>query len=253
MKRLLLPLLAILLCAGPASARVTYGKDASTKPEAYFSVNDQGLDSAALLPPPPDYNSILFLHDRDMYAYGLSLRGTERAKQAAEDADTKQLPKVFSKAFGGEITQEAMPELFSLLRRAKSELGSMSTRTAKDTFKRVRPFVLFNDPTCYPPHEKKLRKQPSYPSGHSSQGWGIALLLAEINPGRKEIILRRGYEYGQSRVICGYHWQSDVDAGRLAAAGGLANLHANPAFLRHLERAKKEFAKLAAQGKVKTE
>ena len=253
MKRLLLPLLAILLCAGPASARVTYGKDASTKPESYFSLNAQGLDSAAMLPPPPATDSTLFLHDRDMYAYGLALRNTERGRQAAQDADTRHMPKTFSEAFGAPITKDAMPELFSLIQHAASELGNMSTRTAKETYKRVRPFVLFNEATCYPPDEKKLEKQPSYPSGHSARGWGLALLLAEINPGRKEIILRRGYEYGQSRVICGYHWQSDVDAGRLAAAGGLANLHANPAFLRHLERAKKEFARLAAQGKVRTE
>ena len=82
----------------------------------------------------------------------------------------------------------------------------------------------------------------SYPSGHSTRGWGVALLLSEINPERAETILKRGMEYGQSRVICGYHWQTDVDAGRLLASALMARLHTNPEFLIHLEKAKAEYA-----------
>ena len=112
MKRLLLPLLALLLCAGPASARVTYGNDAATQPESYFSLNAQGLDSAAMLPPPPATDSTLFLHDRDMYAYGLSLRNTERGRQAAQDADTRHMPKTFSEAFGAPSPKRRCPNSF---------------------------------------------------------------------------------------------------------------------------------------------
>ena len=112
MKRLLLPLLVLLLCAGPASARVTYGKDAATKPESYFSLNAQGLDSAAMLPPPPATGSTLFLHDRDMYAYGLSLRDTERGRQAGRKRRRYQ-------AFAG--------DLFRGLRRPHHQRGDAGT------------------------------------------------------------------------------------------------------------------------------
>ena len=60
--------------------------------------------------------------------------------------------------------------------------------------------------------------RPSYPSSHAAAGWAVALVLSELNPDRAEPILKRGYEYGQSRVIAGYHYQSDVDAARLAAS-----------------------------------
>ena len=40
-------------------------------------------------------------------------------------------------------------------------------------------------------------------------------------------ILQRGIAFGQSRVICGAHWQSDVDAGRLVGSAAVAKLHAN--------------------------
>ena len=37
--------------------------------------------------------------------------------------------------------------------------------------------------------------------------------------------MARGYMYGESRVIVGAHWQSDVDAGRLVASVAYAKLH----------------------------
>mgnify|MGYP003064931414 CR=1 FL=1 len=52
---------------------------------------------------------------------------------------------------------------------------------------------------------------------------------------------------GQSRVICGYHFQSDVDAGRLVASAVVARLHANKEFMEQLTKAKVEFTKLSAQ------
>ena len=69
-------------------------------------------------------------------------------------------------------------------------------------------------------------------------------MLAEINPARQQEIFERGYEMGQSRVICGYHWQSDVDAGRLVASSVVATLHTKPAFIEQLAKAKEEFKHL---------
>ncbi|WP_122831035.1 phosphatase PAP2 family protein, partial [Pseudomonas viridiflava] len=84
----------------------------------------------------------------------------------------------------------------------------------------------------------------SYPSGHASFGWAIALVLAEINPARQVALLRRGHEFGVSRVVCGAHWQSDVQAGQLMGAAIVAALHANGEFIRALSAAKNEFATL---------
>ena len=96
---------------------------------------------------------------------------------------------------------------------------------------------------CNTKEQGKLSTNGSYPSGHTSIGWAMALVLSEINPERADIILKRGFEIGQSRVIWGYHWQSDVDAGRIVASGIVAKLHSNPKFLEQLKKAKEEFAK----------
>ena len=81
--------------------------------------------------------------------------------------------------------------------------------------------------TCNPEQQQELSTNGSYPSGHTAIGWATALVLAEINVDRQNEILKRGYEMGQSRVICGYHFQSDVDAARLVASAVVARLHAN--------------------------
>jgi len=47
-------------------------------------------------------------------------------------------------------------------------------------------------------------------------------------------------EFGQSRVICNAHWQSDVDAGRIMGAATVAKLHSNPEFLADVKAARKE-------------
>lgn len=67
------------------------------------------------------------------------------------------------------------------------------------------PFSFFNEMTCNPEQQEELSTNGSYPSGHTAIGWATALVLAEINPDRQNEILKRGFEMGQSRVICGYH------------------------------------------------
>jgi acid phosphatase (class A) len=133
-----------------------------------------------------------------------------------------------------------------LLRRSLTDSG-MATYAAKDHYQRVRPFAVNNEASCTPDAEAALRKDGSYPSGHSTIGWTYALILSEIAPERTNVLLERSMSFGQSRVICGVHWQSDVTAGRVIAAGTVARLHADPVFRAELEEAKKEMASLRAK------
>ena len=52
--------------------------------------------------------------------------------------------------------------------------------------------------------------------------------------------MKIGYEIGQSRIILGFHYQSDVDAARLAASATFARLCAEKKFHKAIEKAKKE-------------
>lgn len=116
-----------------------------------------------------------------------------------------------------------------------------ATKTAKEAYKRERPFVYFGNHTCQPEDEEdRLRQNGSFPSGHTSYGWTLALVLAQIAPSHAEAIIKRGYEFGQSRMICGAHWQSDVDAGRLVGAVEYSRLLTIPKFQEDLQKATEE-------------
>ena len=55
--------------------------------------------------------------------------------------------------------------------------------------------------------------------------------------------LKRGYAYGQSRVVCRAHWQSDTTAGRVMASATFARLQSDPTFAAQLGLARTEMAK----------
>ena len=139
------------------------------------------------------------------------------------------------------------PHLYQLLRRTLTDAG-LSTYSAKDHYKRTRPFVASKEPICTPAEQAAIEKDGSYPSGHTAIGWTWALLLTEIAPERTGAILARGVAYGESRNVCNVHWHSDVVQGRVIGAGVAARLHAEPAFRADLEAAKSELAAVRAQG-----
>ncbi|AMO49105.1 acid phosphatase (class A) [Kosakonia oryzendophytica] len=244
MKKNILAFCLASLLSTSALALVPAGNDATTKPDLYYLKNAQAIDSLALLPPPPEVGSIAFLNDQAMYEQGRLIRNTERGKQAAEDANLSAggVANAFSAAFGSPITEKEAPQLHKLLTNMIEDAGDLATRGAKQKYMRIRPFAFYGVPTCNTKEQDTLAKNGSYPSGHTSIGWATALVLAEINPQRQDQILKRGYDLGQSRVICGYHWQSDVDAARIVGSAVVATLHTNPAFQQQLQKAKDEFA-----------
>ena len=168
-----------------------------------------------------------------------------RCAQAKRDAvySMATIIEEFSGLFGLEITKEDTPEIYSILQDVCASCDSIYS-DAKVYFNRMRPYAYYNEGTIIPEKEEKHRYEGSYPSGHTVLGWTSALLLADINtsPKAMEGLLARGYEFGQSRVIAGYHWQSDVDAGRLAGSVLYQMIRNHERFIAQLAKARAEFA-----------
>jgi len=205
-------------------------------------------DSKSLLPSPPIPGSAAMAADEEAYRTTRALRNTPRWSLAATDAELA-FPKAaehFSCALAMPISAKATPHLNMLLRRVRMD-ASRATDKAKEYYKRVRPFMVTGDATCTPKEQPQL-KADAYPSGHSSIGWAWALALAEAAPDRADVILARGLAYGQSRVVCGVHWKSDVEAGRIIGAATVSRLQANPVFVAQVAEARKEIAAARAAG-----
>ncbi|MGY4661489.1 acid phosphatase (class A) [Pseudomonas chlororaphis] len=234
--------------AGLFGSGLLLAEDAATQvTDPHFKLAPGYLDPAdlpvrlALLGAPPKPDSAALARDEEARRAALALRGTVREKLAAADA-ALSFPgpaKTFSCALGTPITEKSTPHLYTLMQRTLTDAGG-STYAGKNAYNRTRPFVVHNQSTCRKDMEPLLRTDGSWPSGHSAAGWAWSLVLAEINPARATELMTRGLSYGQSRVICDAHWQSDVDAGRIMGAATVASLHGNPAFLADLEAAKEE-------------
>lgn len=209
-------------------------------------IKEQMPNAVKFLPPPPDTASAAFQYDKAQYQWGMEQRKDDRRRAiAVSDAvwSVDNICRILSPAFGFTISPQTTPAIYKML-----SVGVMTTdqggKIPKSHYMRTRPYVYYGQPTIVPGDEEALRNNGSYPSGHTILGWSAALLLAEVNPDSADAILARGYMYGQSRVIAGYHWQSDVDAGRLVSSAAIARLHADKRFLKLMKKARKEYCKL---------
>ena len=216
--------------------------------EGYLSEEEQ-LDSAVFVLPAPAEDSAMQALDAAWSEGTFALRGTDRWDLAIRDADLHfpAAPRAFSCALGLDVDEERTPALYMLLRRTLTDIG-LSTYAAKNKYQRERPFMQNGQPICTPEDEEALRKDGSYPSGHTAIGWGWALILTELAPDRTEALLARGRAFGESRNVCNVHWYSDVVAGRLAAAGAVAKLHTKETFLKAMAGARAEIESARSAG-----
>ena len=210
-------------------------------PRGYLNPAD-APDSLALLPPPPGGGSAAKAADQQAYAEALAAPA-ERQALAARDAELRWPAVVssFEPIAGMSLSDGSKPHTEMLLRRAMTDAG-LATYRAKNRYQRVRPFVENDAGSCTPAEEEALRGDGSYPSGHTAIGWMLALVLTELMPERQDALLRRGYDFGQSRVICRVHWYSDTVAGRNVASATYARLQADPIFRAQAELARQEIA-----------
>ncbi len=225
---------ALALCLGLAAGAV------AAEPAPYLKAG--ALDAAAILLPRPKPGSAAHAADAAAYAATRGLAGSPRWSLATADvaSGVAALLDDFSCAAGRRLDPARLPALAGLLARTRRDVGAV-VRDAKVRFARPRPH-LGNDASLCVDRTEALDRSFAYPSGHATEGWTVALVLAALMPERAAAILRRGRIYGESRIVCGVHWASDVEAGRLAGSALFAALVGDPAFRADLDRARRDIA-----------
>lgn len=223
-------------------------KAARTTLGAGYLARDKVPDSQLYLPPPPAKHSAALWRDKAASRKARRLRGNARWDLAAADSDilAPSDTAAMSCAAGFAISATDTPAIQKIMRRSLADLG-LSTYSIKKRYQRERPFMKNKKPSCSPKWEPMLRKDGSYPSGHSAIGFGWGLILAEIVPDRAAELVARGRAFGDSRRVCNVHYLSDVEEGRIAASAMVARLHAEPAFQSDLEAARAEARARAAK------
>ena len=220
---------------------------AQNEVQPYFTV-DELPDLIKCLPAPPAFDSPEFANDMMRFSWGKQQRlDPERAEIAKRDAvwSYEALLAEFDIPFGLHMSPENTPEIWKLMVTSMTTTDAMRV-APKAYYHRQRPFERFQD-KMLTDEEAELTGEGSYPSGHTMRGWTAALLLAEVNPAAADTIFARGWMYGESRVIVGAHWQSDVDASRVAASIAVCALHGSPEFREQMAKAQEEYREKTGQ------
>jgi acid phosphatase (class A) len=201
------------------------------------------VDFAAVLPPAPQNGDARDQADRRIFLATRALQGTPRWQMAADDADlgTAAMLRHFSCSLDIGLTPQQAPRLVALLQQATREAAQSMAR-AKDFYKRQRPFLVDQGPTCVSPDT--VGNSYDYPSGHTTAGWTWALVLAQVDPPHAVPILARGRAIGDSRVVCGMHNASAVEGSLTLTSAVLAAAAGSPAFQSDLAAARSELLAL---------
>jgi acid phosphatase (class A) len=226
---LLLPLAACAPVQTPVSQRA---------PASAGSVA-ASLQTAELLPAAPKVGTPRYEADRQVFLATRKLQDSPRWTLAQQDVDyaTPKLMADFSCAMGVPLDAAALPKLAALVDDT-SNAADASTAPAKKANQRQRPFLIDQGATCQ--STERLAKSFDYPSGHATRGWAVGLVLAELAPDRATDLLLRSRAFADSRVVCGVHNLSAVEAGAMNGAAVVAVLHASPSFQSSLADAKQE-------------
>ncbi len=199
--------------AGSAQAVAVTPPAYAPRTQNYIAARD--VDPGRILPAPPRAGSAAEAAELADVRRIVAAASPERLAQARFD-DEHEDPSIFDTAVGSGFAARALPATWSLLRAVQTE-SDVATSMSKAYFRRVRPWGV--DPTLPNCDAGKGKSElGSYPSGHSTLGYSIGAMLAELIPGRAPAIQARAKDYALSRVICGVHFPSDTEASHVIGA-----------------------------------
>ena len=233
----LLVVVAIALAVGGAPSVGA----AQATPNGYIGAG-QAPKMIWVLPPPPAPGTGAEADDLKSFRDTRALEGSPRWALAINDvSQTSEAAFLdFACALGVTLDDGTAPVLSNLLTRVGVDARQVVDPT-KDRYNRKRPYLVQPGNICVE-RSDLLAASPSYPSGHSTLSWAWGLILAELAPDRSTQILARARAYAESRVVCGVHYPSDIEAGRTNGSALVAALHGSAAFREDMDKARAEIA-----------
>jgi acid phosphatase (class A) len=174
-----------------------------------FYIEPSQVDLDHLLAPPPALGSQAETQDLAAVMDAEKDRSAEQAVEAEADHDRTVFR--FADVMGPGFTPQNLPFATKFFQRVFSDQNKI-VQAAKAHFDRPRPYVVDSNltPMVYP------KATASYPSGHTTFAYVMAILLANMVPEKAVPIFDRAADYGYNRVVAGAHFPTDVEAGRIA-------------------------------------
>ena len=217
--------LAVLAVSGQALAQDAPAAAAPAKrpPKTLHVLTAEQLDPGKLLPPPVKDGTDLQKADLAEVERVYHSRSAERRAQAEWD-DKHESVELFFATLGPQFDLNKLPATAKLMAVVDNE-QSVAANIVKRYFLRNRPWAI--DPSLvacdYRPNAPPLT---SYPSGHATLSYSEGYIRAQ--------------EYAYSRVVCGAHYPTDIEASHVLGVELAMMMLRDPGFAAQFEAARAE-------------
>ena len=209
----------------------------SKAPDSPLFLTDADLDLATHLASPPSQASAEEKREL-LEVHRIQAAASPERMAKAEWDEVHEDGGVFAETFGPGFS--SLPATSKLLADVRHD-QKLATSKAKAFYRRTRPWIV--DPTLKPcsTDDKPLT---SYPSGHATMGYAMAVVLAAAAPAKRRALTQRADGYAENRLVCGMHFRSDLVGGKTLGEGIGRAMLAKPAFRAELAAAAKELNSL---------
>jgi acid phosphatase (class A) len=207
--------------------------NANAVDEAKPYITSKEVDLSQYLPAPPADDSAQTKAEIAELLAIQAKRTPEEEKAAIADAQENVWR--FADVMGAKFDAAKLPKVAALFERVVATEDVVDDH-AKKFFHRSRPYMVSDE--IHPLLKKST--SGSWPSGHSTLGYLMATVLADMVPEKRNELFARAAVYAENRLVAGFHYRSDTVMSRTGAALIAQKMFEQPEFNTEFDAAKAE-------------
>jgi acid phosphatase (class A) len=203
-------------------------------------ITEADIDLAAMLPSPPTETSPQGKLDLETIINLQKGMTPELDKQIHADLD-QSVYQIAGPVFGPNFTKANFPLTGEFIAKVVKDAG-FGVGPVKRQYKKLRSFQYSKD-VHTPEDIMKIAGGPTYPSGHSTTSFEVALIFGTMFPAKRDALYERAYAYTIHRITSGAAYPSDAEGGHINATLAVSQMMKNPAFRADFDAVKAELNK----------
>jgi acid phosphatase (class A) len=204
-------------------------------------ITQADIDIASLLPSPPTENSPAGQLDLQIVKDLQKNMTPERAKAIRGDLP-QDVYTIAGPVLGPTFTKEKFPLTGEFIAKVVKDAG-FGVGPVKQKYMKARPFKYSAELATAFEDIAKSTGGATYPSGHSTTSFEVALILGTMLPSKRDALYERAYTYSINRVTSGAAYLSDAEGGHMTATLAVYEMMKKPEFRADYEAVKAELNK----------
>lgn len=204
-------------------------------------ITQADIDIASLLPSPPTETSPAGQLDLQIVKELQKNMTPARAKAVRDDLP-QDVYTIAGSVLGPSFTKEKFPLTGEFIAKVVNDAG-FGVGPIKQKYMKARPFKYSSELATAFDDIAKSTGGATYPSGHSTTAFEVALILGTMLPSKRDALYERAYTYSIHRVTSGAAYPSDAEGGHMTATLAVYEMMKKPEFRADFEAVKAELNK----------